>query len=148
MLAPHHYREFSLPYLARIARELERGNGGDRTPLIVFGKGNDPYLEELAGCGAEAIGVDWTVSLGEARRRCGPGVALQGNLDPATLYASPAAVAAEARRALDDYASANGGSREGHVFNLGHGMSPDMDPEHVQALVQAVHDSSRRPVQA
>jgi uroporphyrinogen decarboxylase len=143
VLAPHHYREFSLPYLARIARELPRGEGVDRTPLIVFGKGNDPYLEELAASGAEGVGVDWTVSLGEARRRTGGRVALQGNLDPATLYASPDAIRAETRRALDDYAAANGGSRAGHVFNLGHGLSPDMDPGHVKVLVDAVHEFSR-----
>jgi len=144
VLAPHHYREFSLPYLARIARELPRGEGNDRTPLIVFGKGNDPYLEELAASGTEGVGVDWTVSLGEARRRCGNNVALQGNLDPATLYASPEAIRAETKRALDDYAAANGGSRDGHVFNLGHGLSPDMDPERVKVLVDAVHEFSRR----
>jgi uroporphyrinogen decarboxylase len=144
VLAPHHYREFSLPYLQRIAAELPRGDGADKAPLIVFGKGNDPYLEELAAGGAEAVGVDWTVSLGEARRRTGGRVALQGNLDPATLYAPPEAIRAEVGRALDDYAAANGGSREGHVFNLGHGLSPDMDPAHVRALVDAVHELSRR----
>ncbi|MFT3805820.1 uroporphyrinogen decarboxylase [Arenimonas sp.] len=142
VLAPHHYREFSLPYLARIARELARGEGSERTPLIVFGKGNAPYLEELSDCGAEAVGVDWLVSLGEARRRTGGKVALQGNLDPATLYASPESIRAEARRALDSYAEV-AGSRFGHVFNLGHGMSPDMDPAHVGVLVDAVHEFSR-----
>ena len=130
MLAPHLYREFSLRYLQRIAARQ-------------FGKGNGAYLEELAGSGAEAIGVDWTVSLGDARRRTGGRVALQGNLDPATLYASPDAIRAEARRALDDYAQANGGSRAGHVFNLGHGMAPDMSPEHVRVLVDAVHEFSQ-----
>jgi len=143
VLAPHHYREFSLPYLTRIAQELPRGEGHERTPLIVFGKGNDPYLEELAACGAEGVGVDWTVSLGEARRRSGGRVALQGNLDPATLYASPEAIRAETKRALDDFAAANGGSRAGHIFNLGHGLSPDMEPERVKILVDAVHEFSR-----
>ncbi|ODS63301.1 MAG: uroporphyrinogen decarboxylase [Arenimonas sp. SCN 70-307] len=144
VLAPHLYREFSLRYLQRIAAELPRGDGAGRAPLILFGKGNAPYLEELAASGAEGVGVDWTVGLGEARRRTGGSVALQGNLDPATLYASPEVIRAEAGRALDDYAAANGGSREGHVFNLGHGMSPDMDPEHVRVLVDAVHQHSRR----
>ncbi len=142
-LAPAHYREFSLPYLQRIARELERGTGDDRTPLIVFGKGNDPYLEELAQ-DVEALGVDWTIGLGEARRRVPKHIALQGNLDPATLYASPEAITREVARTLDEYAAANGGSREGHVFNLGHGLSPDMDPEHVRVLVDAVHAHSLR----
>jgi uroporphyrinogen decarboxylase len=142
-LAPHLYREFSLRYLAQIAERLPRGDGAERTPLILFGKGNAPYLEELARTGAEGLGVDWTVSLGEARRRVGGGVALQGNLDPATLYATPEAIRAQVQLALDDYAAANGGSRAGHVFNLGHGMSPDMDPELVGVLVDAVHTGSR-----
>src|SRR3546814_3072005 len=80
------YREFSLPYLARIASELERGEGAERTPLILFGKGNASHLEALADCGSEGVGVDWLVELGEAARRTGGKVALQGNLDPATLY--------------------------------------------------------------
>jgi uroporphyrinogen decarboxylase len=144
VLSPAFYREFSLPYLERIARELQRGEGEDRTPLILFGKGNAPHLEALAATGTDAVGVDWLVDLSEAVRRTGGRVALQGNLDPATLYGSPQAIAREAARVLDDYAAGNGGSREGHVFNLGHGMSPDMDPEHVAALVEAVHAHSAR----
>jgi uroporphyrinogen decarboxylase len=139
-LSPAMYREFSLPYLVRIARELDRGD----TPLILFGKGNAPYLEELAASGAEGVGVDWTIALDDAARRVQGKVALQGNLDPATLYGNPEAIRAQAKLALDGYASGNGGSREGHVFNLGHGMSPDMDPGHVAALVDAVHELSKR----
>jgi len=144
VLSPAMYREFSLPYLMRIARELERGEGAERTPLILFGKGNAAYLEELAASGAEGVGVDWLIELGDAARRTGGRVALQGNLDPATLYSSPDAIRAQVRHALDSYAAGNGGSREGHVFNLGHGMSPDMDPEHVAVLVDAVHAMSAR----
>ncbi|MGN6512253.1 MAG: uroporphyrinogen decarboxylase [Lysobacteraceae bacterium] len=144
VLSPAMYREFSLPYLVRIARELERGDGEARTPLILFGKGNAPYLEELAASGADAIGVDWLVELSEAARRTRGQVALQGNLDPASLYASPASVRAQVRAALDSHAAGNGGSREGHVFNLGHGLSPDMLPEHVAALVDEVHAYSAR----
>ncbi|GAB3508245.1 uroporphyrinogen decarboxylase [Pseudoxanthomonas daejeonensis] len=144
VLSPSLYREFSLPYLERIARELQRGEGDARTPLILFGKGNAPHLEALAATGTDAVGVDWLVDLSEAARRTGGRVALQGNLDPATLYGSPQAIARQAARVLDDYAAGNGGSREGHVFNLGHGMSPDMDPEHVAALVEAVHAHSAR----
>ena len=144
VLSPTLYREFSLPYLERIARELPRGEGGQRTPLILFGKGNAPHLEALAATGTDAVGVDWLVGMDEAARRIGGKVAVQGNLDPATLYGSPQAIAREAARVLDDYAAGNGGSREGHVFNLGHGMSPDMDPEHVAALVEAVHAHSAR----
>ncbi|MEQ4574963.1 MAG: uroporphyrinogen decarboxylase family protein, partial [Gammaproteobacteria bacterium] len=102
------------------------------------------YVEELAATGADAIGVDWTIDIGEAARRTGGKVALQGNLDPAVLYGAPEAIRREAGRVLDSYAAGNGGSREGHVFNLGHGMSPDMDPEHAAALVEAVHELSRR----
>ena len=134
MLAPHLYREFSLRYLQRIAQSLPRGDGAGKTPLILFGKGNAPYLEELAASGAEGLGVDWTVSLEEARRRTGDRIALQGNLDPATLYASPDAIRAEVQRTMDSY-----GPGPGHIFNLGHGMSPDMDPGHVKVLVDAVH---------
>ncbi|PIQ38340.1 MAG: uroporphyrinogen decarboxylase [Lysobacterales bacterium CG17_big_fil_post_rev_8_21_14_2_50_64_11] len=136
-LAPHLYREFSLRYLTRIAQTLARGEGSERTPLILFGKGNAPYLEDLAASGAEGIGVDWTVSLAEARVRCAGKVAIQGNLDPSTLYASPDAIRREVRRTLDSY-----GPGPGHVFNLGHGLAPDMDPEHVRVLVDAVHEFS------
>ena len=144
VLSPAMYREFSLPYLVRIARELERGTGDARTPLILFGKGNAPYLEQLAASGCEGLGVDWTVSLEDAARRTHGQVALQGNLDPATLYAQPEAVRTQVRAALDSYAAGNGGSRDGHVFNLGHGLSPDMQPEHVAALVDEVHAYSAR----
>jgi uroporphyrinogen decarboxylase len=139
VLAPHHYREFSLRYLRKIAQALARGEGAQRTPLILFGKGNAPYLEELADTGAEGVGVDWLVSLEEARRRTGDRVALQGNVDPATLYGSPEAIRAEVQRALRSY-----GDGPGHVFNLGHGMSPDMDPANVAVMVDAVHEFSRK----
>jgi uroporphyrinogen decarboxylase len=144
VLSPAMYREFSLPYLTRIARELERGDGSERTPLILFGKGNAPYLEELAASGTEGLGVDWTVTLEEAARRTQGKVALQGNLDPAMLYGTPDAVRKQVRDVLDSYRAGNGGSRDGHVFNLGHGLSPDMNPEHVAALVDEVHAYSRR----
>jgi uroporphyrinogen decarboxylase len=144
VLSPAMYREFSLPYLTRIARELERGEGADRTPLILFGKGNAPYLEALATSGTEGVGVDWTVELSEAARRTGGKVALQGNLDPAVLYGNADAIREQVRHALDSYSDGNDGSRDGHVFNLGHGMSPDMNPDHVAALVEAVHALSAR----
>jgi uroporphyrinogen decarboxylase len=137
VLSPSMYREFSLRYLQRIAAELPRGNGAERAPLILFGKGNAPYVEDLATSGAEAVGVDWTIELGDQ-------VAIQGNLDPVTLYAERDAIRREVGRALDSYRDGNGGSREGHIFNLGHGLSPDMKPEHVGALVEAVHELSAR----
>ena len=139
-LGPAMYREFSLPYLARIARELKTAD----VPVILFGKGNAPHLDDLFASGADAIGVDWTVTLEDAARRNRGRVALQGNLDPAMLYGNPDAVRAQVRTTLDSYAAGNGGSRDGHVFNLGHGLSPDMNPEHVAALVDEVHAYSRR----
>ena len=139
VLSPAMYREFSLPYLTRIARELERGEGMERTPLILFGKGNAAHLEALADSGAEGVGVDWLVELSEARRRTGGKVALQGNLDPAVLYGSPEAIRTQVGNVLASY-----GQGSGHVFNLGHGMSPDMNPEHVAVLVDAVHQASAR----
>ena len=140
VLSPAMYREFSLPYLARIARELKTAD----VPVILFGKGNAPHLDDLFASGADAIGVDWTVTLEDAARRNGGRVALQGNMDPAMLYGSPDAVREQVRAVLDSYRDGNGGSREGHVFNLGHGMSPDMNPDHVAALVDEVHAYSAR----
>ena len=144
VLSPSMYREFSLPYLQRIARELDRGEGAGKAPLILFGKGTAAYLEDLAASGADGVGVDWLVELGEAARRTQGKVALQGNLDPATLYGAPEAIRREVRRALDSYRDGNGGSREGPGFNLGHGMSPDMNPDHVAVLVDEVHAYSAR----
>ena len=140
VLSPAMYREFSLPYLTRIARELKDIG----VPVILFGKGNAPHLDDLFASGADAIGVDWTVTLEDAARRANGRVALQGNLDPAILYGNPDAIRTQVQVALDSYAAGNGGSREGHVFNLGHGMSPDMSPDHVAALVEAVHTLSAR----
>jgi uroporphyrinogen decarboxylase len=139
-LGPAMYREFSLPYLVRIARALKDLGA----PVILFGKGNAPHLDDLFASGADAIGVDWTVTLEDAARRANGRVALQGNLDPAILYGNAEAIRAQVRGALDSYAIGNGGSREGHVFNLGHGMSPDMNPDHVAVLVDEVHAHSRR----
>ncbi|MET1162646.1 MAG: uroporphyrinogen decarboxylase family protein, partial [Pseudoxanthomonas sp.] len=139
VLSPAMYREFSLPYLTRIARELDRGKNEEFTPLILFGKGNAAHLEALAESGTDAVGVDWLVELSEARRRTGGKVALQGNLDPAVLYGEPEAIRAQVANVLGSY-----GQGSGHVFNLGHGMSPDMNPDHVAVLVDAVHTLSAR----
>lgn len=140
VLSPRLYREFSLRYLKRIAEALDRGEGAERTPLILFGRGNGAYLAELADTGAEALGVDWLTDLSEARARTGGRVALQGNLDPCVLYAEPEVIRAEVAATLASY-----GEGPGHVFNLGHGVSPDMNPEHVAALVEAVHALSAKP---
>jgi uroporphyrinogen decarboxylase len=138
VLSPRMYREFSLRYLRRIAESLERGSGAERTPLILFGRGNGAYLGELADSGAEALGVDWLTDLSEARTRTAGRVALQGNLDPTVLYAQPDVIRAEVAATLESY-----GTGPGHVFNLGHGVSPDMNPEHVGVLVDAVHSLSK-----
>jgi len=135
------YREFSLDYLRRIVDGLIREQDGGVVPSIVFTKGGGQWLEDIAAIGCDAVGLDWTTSLAQARRRVGDRVALQGNLDPMVLFASPEVVAAEARRVLDDFHS--GGPSGGHVFNLGHGISQYSPPDHVSALVDAVHGHSR-----
>lgn len=135
VLAPAHFREFSLRYLARIAQTLARGDGEQRAPLILFSKGANSHLHALADTGADALGVDWTIGLDEARRATGDRVALQGNLDPSVLYAQPSAIRTEVARVLAEY-----GQGYGHVFNLGHGITPEVPVEHLAAAVAAVHE--------
>ncbi|WP_153111139.1 uroporphyrinogen decarboxylase [Propionivibrio limicola] len=134
------YREFSLAYMQRIVDGLIRENDGERVPSIVFTKGGGLWLEAIADSGCDAIGLDWSIDLASARQRVGDCVALQGNLDPAVLFASPEKIAAETRRVLDSY----GPGHTGHVFNLGHGVSQFTPPEHIAALVETVHDYSRQ----
>jgi uroporphyrinogen decarboxylase len=133
------YREFSLAYMQRVIAGLHREWNGQTVPSIVFTKGGGLWLEDIAAIGSNAVGLDWTVDIGEARRRIGDKVALQGNLDPMVLFSPPAAIAGQVGRVLDAY-----GSGSGHVFNLGHGISQFTPPEHVAALVEAVHSHSRR----
>jgi uroporphyrinogen decarboxylase len=132
------YREFSLRYLEKVVAGLIREREGQRIPSIVFTKGGGLWLESIAAIGADAVGLDWTMDIGRARALVGDKVALQGNLDPAILFASPEAVAAEARRVLDAF-----GPGSGHVFNLGHGISQFTPPDNVEVLVNTVHDYSR-----
>jgi len=139
VLADGAFQAFSLDYTRRVLQRLERERDGARIPHIVFTKGGGPWLEALAASGADVVGVDWTVNLGEARRRTGGRVALQGNLDPAVLFAPPAAIREQVRATLASY-----GEGPGHVFNLGHGISQFTPPEHVAVLVDAVHELSRR----
>jgi uroporphyrinogen decarboxylase len=138
-LAHAAYVEFSLAYLERIVRALIRERDGARVPSIVFTKGGAPWLEAIAECGCDAVGLDWTASLAAARRRIGERVALQGNLDPLVLLTDPPTVRREALRVLEDF-----GSGAGHVFNLGHGIVPATPPENVAALVEAVHSVGRQ----
>ncbi|WP_300333834.1 uroporphyrinogen decarboxylase [Accumulibacter sp.] len=133
------YQEFSLAYMERIVAGLTKEKAGERIPSIVFTKGGGLWLEQIARIGSDAIGLDWTIDIGEARRRVGDRVALQGNLDPGVLFAPPETIAAEARRVLTSY----GAGGTGHVFNLGHGISQFTPPESVAALVDAVHMMSR-----
>jgi uroporphyrinogen decarboxylase len=107
-------------------------------PSIIFTKGGGNWLEAMAGIGADAVGLDWTLDIGEARRRVGDRVALQGNLDPCALHGTPDRIRAEAVRIVDSY-----GNHPGHVFNLGHGISQFTDPDNVGVLVEAVHSRSR-----
>ncbi len=134
------YREFSLDYMRRIVAGLIRERDGRRVPVVVFTKGGGLWLEAIADIGCDAIGVDWTIDIGTARQRVGQRVALQGNLDPNVLFASPECIARETKAILDSY----GPSDTGHVFNLGHGISQFTPPERVSVLVDTVHDYSRQ----
>ena len=131
------YREFSLRYMQQIVAGLKREHEGRKIPVILFSKGCNTQLEALADSGCDALGVDWTITLSEARQRVGGRVALQGNLDPSILLAGPEVIRREVRETLSSF-----GHGEGHVFNLGHGITPDVNPEHLAALVDAVRDFS------
>jgi uroporphyrinogen decarboxylase len=137
-LTPAAYQEFSLAYMQRIIAGLIKERDGRRVPCIVFTKGGGNWLEAQAAIGADALGLDWHTDIGEARRRVGDQVALQGNLDPFTLLGSADAIRAEAIRILDAY-----GNHPGHVFNLGHGISQFTEPDKVNVLVETVHSHSR-----
>ncbi|WP_036171117.1 uroporphyrinogen decarboxylase [Massilia sp. 9096] len=141
-LADGAYQAFSLAYMHKVVARLQREKDGQRIPAIVFTKGGGLWLDEMAGIGADALGLDWTVNLGRARAQVGDRVALQGNLDPAILFAGPEQIAAEVEKALSSYGTPQAG--HGHVFNLGHGISQFTPPESVTAMVEAVHSFSRR----
>ena len=142
VLADAAFRRFSLAYTERVLQQVMREHGGFRIPRIVFTKGGGLWLEPIAASGCDVVGLDWTVDLGAARARIGDRVALQGNLDPNVLFAPPERIRAEVRATLDSFGPPAAGS--GHVFNLGHGISQHTPPEHVTALVDAVHEGSRR----
>ncbi len=123
--------------MARIVAGLVRESGGHRVPVILFTKGGSAGLEEIADTGCDAVGLDWTIDVGVARARVGERVALQGNMDPCVLYASPERIRDEVATILASF-----GSGSGHVFNLGHGVHPQIDLDHVGAFIQAVHELS------
>jgi uroporphyrinogen decarboxylase len=141
VLADGVYQEFSLAYMRAVLSQLKREHDGQHIPAIVFTKGGGLWLEDIAGIGADAVGLDWTVNLGDARRRVGDRVALQGNLDPNVLFAQPEQIREQVRRLLTSFGTPTAGS--GHVFNLGHGISQFTPPESVTVLVDAVHEISR-----
>jgi uroporphyrinogen decarboxylase len=136
-LSPSAYLEFSLRYMADIVAGLQREADGRKVPVILFTKGGGAWLADMAATGADALGVDWTTDLSVARATVADRVALQGNLDPSVLYAPPSAIRAQVDRVLASY-----GHGHGHVFNLGHGIHPDVPPEHAAAMVEAVHELS------
>ena len=138
VLTPRDYEEFSLNYMRDIVAALDLELRQDRPPVILFTKGGGMWLEKIADTGCDAVGLDWTIDIDDAKRRIGQRVALQGNMDPNLLYASPERIRQEVARILDKF-----GSGPGHVFNLGHGIHPGIDPGHVRALVDAVHELSR-----
>jgi uroporphyrinogen decarboxylase len=133
VLTPAQYEEFSLRHMARVVAGLTRQSEGRRVPNIVFTKGGGAWLDKIAAIGCDAAGVDWTTNLSDARQAVGSRIALQGNLDPSALFAPPETLRAETLRVLKSY-----GAGPGHVFNLGHGITPEVDPERVALLVQTV----------
>jgi len=139
------FETFSLAYTRRVMSQLKRDHNGQRVPCIVFTKGGGLWLEQIAATGADVVGLDWTCDLGQARRRVDDAVALQGNFDPMALFATPEAVATEARAVLDSFGPHRraDGRCGGHVFNLGHGINQHTPLENVQALVETVHAHSR-----
>lgn len=131
------YEEFSLQYMKQIISQLIPAKDGCVIPVILFTKGGGQWLEKIAHSGCHAAGLDWTTDIGEARHRVGSNIALQGNMDPAILRTSPAVIRAEVQRILSSF-----GRGSGHVFNLGHGITPDVPPENARVFIDAVHEFS------
>jgi uroporphyrinogen decarboxylase len=136
-LTPSDYCRFSLKPMERIIHSLIRKNDGRKVPVILFTKNGGQWLEAMTDTGADALGLDWTTDLADARRRVGNQVALQGNLDPSVLYASPQHIREQVAKVLASF-----GKGDGHVFNLGHGIHPGIPPQHAAAMVAAVHELS------
>ncbi|VAW48902.1 Uroporphyrinogen III decarboxylase, partial [hydrothermal vent metagenome] len=137
VLTPRDYNEFSLRYMHKIVDGLKRENDGRKVPVILFTKGGGQWLEAMADTGADALGLDWTTNIDDARARVGDRVALQGNMDPSILYASPERIRQEVATILAQY-----GNGSGHIFNLGHGIHPEINPEHAGAFINAVTELS------
>ena len=137
VLTPRDYMAFSLEYMSRIIAGLDREHEELRVPVIMFTKGGCQWLEAMADTGADALGLDWSTDIGEARKRVGDRVSLQGNMDPTVLYAEPTRIRTEVADILRRF-----GPGSGHVFNLGHGIHPGVPPEHAAAMIDAVHELS------
>ncbi|SEA66465.1 uroporphyrinogen decarboxylase [Thiothrix caldifontis] len=138
-LTPATYREFSLRYMQKIVDGVTRENDGRKVPVILFTKGGAQWLEPMTETGCDGLGLDWTINIAEARARVGDKVALQGNMDPCVLYASPEVIRQQVADILAGY-----GQGSGHVFNLGHGIHQHIDPEKVGVLVDAVHELGKQ----
>jgi uroporphyrinogen decarboxylase len=138
-LTTPHYQAFSLDYMQKIVDQLKREHNGERIPVILFTKGGGQWLEMIADSGCDAVGLDWTVDMSKARALIGDRVALQGNMDPAIMTTNPDAICQEVSRILAEFGPGNG-----HVFNLGHGITPNITPENVTALVDCVHTVSEQ----
>ena len=139
LLNKQSYEEFSLRYMTKIVNGITREYEGKTIPVTLFTKGGGVWLEQIAASGCDGVGLDWTIELGDAQRRVGSQVALQGNLDPCVLYASPEKIREEVKKVLNQFEGDTG-----HVFNLGHGISPDVNPEHMKVLVDSVHEFTQR----
>ncbi|CAI8317647.1 MAG: Uroporphyrinogen decarboxylase [SAR92 bacterium MED-G29] len=133
------YQEFSLAYMTKIVAGLIKHADGRDVPAILFTKGGGHWLEAMADSGCDALGLDWTVDIGMAKARVGDRVALQGNMDPAVLRAAPETIEREVKSILTSF-----GSGAGHIFNLGHGITPDIDPEHAKVFIEAVNNFSAK----
>ncbi len=141
ILADGLFQQFSLFYLKKIVQQLQREKDGVRIPSILFTRGGALWLDEIADSGADALGVDWAVNLSHARERVGHKVALQGNLDPAALFANPETIRTETRKVLASFGKPEDGY--GHIFNLGHGISQFTPPDAVSVMLETVHEYSR-----
>lgn len=139
MLDTKNYEEFSLYYIRQVIAGLRRNYNNKRIPLILFTKDGSNWLEQMVATDCDVLAVDWKISLQAARQRVGVKVALQGNMNPACLLQTPEAIQAEVQSILESF-----GQGSGHIFNLGHGITPDVPPEHVKVLVDAVHELGKR----
>lgn len=137
ILTSQQYESFSLQYSRRLLEGLRSSTATRKVPAILFTKGGGLWLNEMAASGYDGVGLDWMTHIGKARALVGDKVALQGNLDPLALYASPEKIRSEVKTILEDF-----GSGSGHIFNLGHGIWPDVNPDHMKAMIDAVHELS------